>query len=122
MLWYINNQKENWTRSYLSFTKGLKGSGAIWFELHKLPDCFDIYQHCKFNNHSGDIDFIVVGPPGVFIIEVKSHDGKIGFDGNQLTRNEAYFEKDFLYQVRNQYQNLHDYVLTTTCKEIFCII
>ncbi|MDQ0286814.1 hypothetical protein J2Z49_001931 [Desulfofundulus luciae] len=51
----------------------------------------------------GNIDHIVVGPKGVFVIETKGHSGEITLspDGN-LLRDSKPLDKDFLKQVLGQ--------------------
>lgn len=56
----------------------------------------------------GNIDQIVVGPTGIWVIEVKSHTGRITFDGRELRRNGGLFEKDFLRQVWSQVNAIRD--------------
>jgi len=121
LFWLIRRELDGWVRDYCSFKKGLKGSGAIWYELHKLPKEYDVYQHCIFPGRTADIDFVVVGPAGVFVIEVKSHDGKIEFRGNEFIRNGKSFEKNIRFQVEIQYHELHEYLLQETGKDIFVI-
>lgn len=59
----------------------------------------------------GNLDFVVVGPPGVFLVEVKSHGGKIDFDGYGLTLNgRSFTDKDFLRQVHGQMWALRKYL------------
>jgi len=48
----------------------------------------------------GNIDHVAVGPPGVFVIETKSHSGSIRCDGRQLYRGRRPLERDPLGQVR----------------------
>jgi hypothetical protein len=115
----IRKEMNKWIYSYSSFRKGLKGAGAIWYELHNLSDKYEVYQHCKLPGRIDDIDFIVVGPTGVFVIEVKSHSGKVEVNGDQLTVDGKYFDRDFLRQVKIQYQGLHNYLLNETGKDVF---
>ena len=51
-----------------------------------------------FNTGRGNIDHILVGPKGVFTLEVKSHRGTVTFDNGSLLRDGKAFEKDFLKQ------------------------
>lgn len=51
-----------------------------------------------FNTGRGNIDHILVGPKGVFTLEVKSHRGTVTFDNGSLLRDGQSFEKDFLKQ------------------------
>lgn len=51
-----------------------------------------------FDTGRGNIDHILVGPKGIFTLEVKSHRGDVTFDGTILRRDGLPFEKDFLKQ------------------------
>ncbi len=48
----------------------------------------------------GDIDHIVIGPTGVFVIETKGYRGKIAIADGALTRDGFYPDRDPLRQVR----------------------
>lgn len=94
------------------WVNGIEGEGQIVKQLEKLPDNYVVFRGFKVKQHL-DVDCTVVGPTGVFAVEVKSHKGTIGFDGQTLTRNGRRFEKDFLRQVtdeafglRNKIRNL----------------
>lgn len=52
----------------------------------------------EFNTGRGNIDHILVGPKGIFTLEVKSHRGTVTFDDGNLLRDGKAFEKDFLKQ------------------------
>lgn len=66
-----------------------------------LPKGYAVFN--DFPCPMGNIDHIVVGPTGVFVIETKSHSGEITLspDGN-LLRDGKPLEKDFLKQVLGQ--------------------
>jgi len=68
---------------------------------YELPEDFIILRDIVIGK-IGNIDEIIVGPTGIWIIEVKSHTGKITFDGKELRRNGELLEKDFLEQVWSQ--------------------
>jgi hypothetical protein len=51
-----------------------------------------------FNTGRGNIDHILVGPKGIFTLEVKSHRGNVTFEYGTLLRDGNAFEKDFLKQ------------------------
>lgn len=58
---------------------GLKGEKILKKTLKKiLPDNYTAFYNVSFNG-KGDIDCIVVGPSGVYIIEAKNHTGEISF-------------------------------------------
>lgn len=52
----------------------------------------------------GDIDALLVGPPGVFVIDAKSHKGTVTADRHTgaLLRDGSPFEKNFLAQMNKQ--------------------
>jgi len=51
-----------------------------------------------FDTGRGNIDHILVGPKGIFTLEVKSHRGTVTFDNGSLLRDGNPFEKDFVKQ------------------------
>ena len=85
-------------KRYIKFNQGKKGEGSVCYELHKLSDDYLVFQDINLAGH-GNIDFVVVGPSGIFTVEVKSHKGVIGFNGTELTKNGHTFkERNFLDQ------------------------
>jgi hypothetical protein len=79
--------------------RGISGEDEVLEELDYLPEDFKIFPNLLIENDRGNIDQVVVGPTGVWVIETKSHDGKIAYNGRELTRDGRLFEKDFLKQV-----------------------
>lgn len=51
-----------------------------------------------FDTGRGNIDHILIGPKGIYTLEVKSHKGTVSFENGHLLRNGKSFEKDFLKQ------------------------
>jgi hypothetical protein len=80
---------------------GIDGENAVVAVLRQLPDQFAVFRNIKSGLHD-DIDCSVVGPTGIYAVEVKSHKCKVGFDGQMLTRNGRLFEKDFLSQATRE--------------------
>lgn len=91
--------------------KGLKGEQTVEHVLTQLPDGYTVYNDIVLGKQNGNIDFVVVGPNGVFIIEVKNISGEITFDGNQLLQNGKPMKKDYLFQANKEYEVLHNYLL-----------
>lgn len=99
--------------------RGLKGESEVLASLQKLSDDFSVFRGVQING-PWDVDFIVVGPTGVFTVEAKSHRGTIGFNGTQLTRNGYLFPgKDILKQAMSQAMSTHDYLLKATGEDTF---
>ncbi len=66
-----------------------RGKRAEWFVqkiAEKFPEDF-IALGSLMLSEKGNIDQVIVGPTGVWTIEVKSHAGKITFNGHDLLRN-----------------------------------
>lgn len=101
------------------FHHGRMGEYDIYKELKKLSDEYLIFQNILLPNINNDIDFIIVGPTGVYTIEVKSHKGNIGYNGQQLTLNGKVFEKDFLKQAMFEAMSLREYIKEKIRKEIY---
>jgi hypothetical protein len=61
-----------------SFYKGLQGEEAVSKELNRLSSDYTVFR--GMNTLYGDVDFIVIGPTGIFVVEAKHWSGKIGLD------------------------------------------
>lgn len=103
----------------LRYSLGRGGERQIASALAALPDSYSIVRGVVPRGRRGDIDFVVIGPTGVFAIEVKSHRGNIGFDGDQLTQNGKRFGKDFIGQAKSEAANLREYFWETCRADIF---
>lgn len=81
------------------YFQGYEGEQEIQTILKQLPDEYIIIPDIK-KTKGGNIDFVVVGPTGIFALEVKnpSHATAIGFNGTALTFNGKPCKKDPLKQ------------------------
>lgn len=95
----------------MQFYRGGAGEKAIRKILEKLPDNFSVFENVQIGRGRGNIDFVVVCPQGVFLLEVKSHGGEIYFNGSILTLNGKNFRsKNFLRQVHGEVWALKQYL------------
>ncbi len=101
------------------FYRGRKGEDTIYDDLKKLPDDFHIFFDVTVPGGYGNIDFVIAGPTGVFAVEVKSHHGEIGFDGQKLTNNGKHFEKDFLKQSKAEALQVSNFLKNKLHRNIF---
>jgi len=84
-------------------------------ELHKLPDSFVVFQDLKpSKTRHANIDFVVSGPNGLFLLEVKNHHGIVQNAGSILKLNGRIFEKDIVQQTLYETKTLSEYIRTTT--------
>jgi len=104
--------------SIKTWMKGDYGESYIKYILDDLPEEFKHFSGLNLNNR-GDIDEVVVGPTGIWTIEVKSHKGKIDFDGKKLLRNGELFEKDFIRQANGEFFAMQDFLKKTLGKKFF---
>lgn len=82
-----------------SFKKGMKAESRAYFTLQGLSDRYHTFQSVVFDGKKGDIDFVVIGPTGVFTVEIKYANGKITTDRNEnILVNEKQRKKDDLAQ------------------------
>lgn len=79
-----------------------RGRGAevdVEEKLEELPIAFKILSNLVIGKNKGNVDEVVVGPTGIWVIEVKSQSGTITFNGSQFVRDGKLLEGDFLKQV-----------------------
>ncbi len=92
LIYYFQHQSHK-------FAKGLSGEKDIKKELSELPDSFSVFHGVVLNKDKGDIDFVLAGPKGLFVLEVKSIGGNIGYNGSRLTINDRpMYGKNYLDQ------------------------
>jgi hypothetical protein len=101
------------------FYYGAKAESFIFFKLSQLPYEYLIFQDVKLPNKKGNIDFVVLGPTGIFTIEVKSHRGNIDFNGQKLIRKGIPLYGDFLKQALTEALSSHDYIKNKIKQDIF---
>jgi len=75
----LNKERESWG-------KGAAGEKSVAHTLSKFPDGFRVVNDVQ--TPFGNLDHVVIGPTGVFVIETKNWRGIIGADGKgELTWN-----------------------------------
>jgi hypothetical protein len=89
---------------------GLRSEGNAFLELKDLPAEYHIFRNVKFD-HMYDIDFVVVGPRGVFVFEVNSIRGNITSNDNALYVNGCLLKgKDRLKQALRNTLEVSNYL------------
>lgn len=66
-------------RKYSSLKSGIEGESAATNALSSLPSSYEVFSTVQIptKNKLAEIDNIVVGENGIFVIEVKNHNGTI---------------------------------------------
>ncbi len=89
---------KKYSRKLDNFFSGSKGESDVGdVLLNDLPKSYINLPDINLER-KGNIDYVLVGPTGIWIIEVKSHVGNMTFDGTALRRGGKLLEKDFLKQ------------------------
>lgn len=90
--------------------KGADGEYAVKRELNKLPPEYIHLIDFNYNNKNST-DFVVIGPTGVFTIEVKNYGAKnITFQNSVLLGDNKPLKKDVLSQAYAEMKNLQEYL------------
>jgi hypothetical protein len=109
---YVNKWGDRkWFANYRTWGRG---AGAELESKKCLAELGAEYKVISdFQSGRGNIDYICVGPTGIFVIETKSHKGIISW-GGEILRNGQPLEKDIIKQVHGQI-----YYLRNLLKEKF---
>ena len=67
-----------------SWNKGIKGEYIVAKYLNQLPEDYFVFNDVKFPGSYGNLDHIVVGPTGIYVIETKNYKGFFLVKGNEL--------------------------------------
>lgn len=87
---------------------GAKAEQAVADALQELPDDYYVFHDLEFPGFN--IDHVVLGPNGIFLVETKSQKGNITQENDVLLRNGRKFFKDFLKQCWRQAYSLRDHL------------
>ena len=68
--------------NYIIWNRGAKGEESVIKLLKKLKDDYFVVHDVKLPGQNGNIDHIVIGKNGIFVIETKSHKGHISCKGD----------------------------------------
>ena len=75
---------------------GADGEHDVGVVLSRLPYEFHVFNGLGY--YAGDVDHIVVGPTGIFIVETKNLCGTISLKEGRLCRNGDRLSRDFVHQ------------------------
>ncbi|KKQ55874.1 MAG: NERD domain protein [Candidatus Woesebacteria bacterium GW2011_GWC1_38_13] len=98
------------------FVSGQIGEKDVEIELKKLGEKYVCINGLETGH--GNIDKIVLGPTGIWTLEVKSHKGSVTFENDSLIINGKIPEKDFLKQSYAEAKYLEDLIKSKLNLEI----
>jgi hypothetical protein len=96
--------------------RGARAEEKIEEKLSALLDGYVSFHDLSFPGFN--IDHVVVGPSGVFLVETKSHSGKVTSNGDTLLLNGHAPEKDIIKQTWSQTFHLKNLLKERLGKEI----
>ncbi|MHB8106753.1 MAG: nuclease-related domain-containing protein [Candidatus Cryosericum sp.] len=79
---------------------GAGGEYDVGAVLLRLPHEFHVFNGLGF--YAGDVDHVIIGPTGVFVVETKNHIGTINLRDGRLCRNGKLLDHDFVHQVTSE--------------------
>lgn len=83
-------------KNYHTWGQGAGAELSVLTALETLPPEYKTIP--DFNTKHGNIDFIIIGPKGIFTIEVKASKGIISLQNNQVLINGKAPEEDYIKQ------------------------
>lgn len=104
--------------NFFNFLQGGHGELDVAGVLDELPSEYEVLGDVNLKNR-GNIDYVVIGPSGVWTIEVKSHSGRIGFVNGKLVRQGRSLNSDFIKQAHAQMYAVKDRIRDRLGREMF---
>lgn len=95
--------------------RGAIGEEKVDERIAELPEGYVSFHDLGFSGFN--IDHVVVGPTGVYVVETKSHNGKVTANGDALYLNGRPPEKDFINQTWSQTFHIRNLLKDRTGKD-----
>lgn len=73
-----------------SWIKGEKGEKIVSRHIKGLPNGYHIFEDVTIPNGKGNIDHLVIGPTGIFVIETKNYSGSFQIYGDKWKRKNRF--------------------------------
>ena len=95
--------------------RGARAEEVVAERLVNLPDGYRVFNDIAFDGFN--VDHVVVGPGGIFLIETKSHRGNVESKGDNLLIDGKQPSKNFLNQTWRQTYQLRDFLNKHTSRD-----
>lgn len=96
-----------------NYKNGNCGEDIVENSLRILSDEYTVIRSVIIPGAKSDIDFVVIGPSGIFVLEAKSHSGSITFHDGWFYKNGIKVEKNFYTQTYSAKKHLEEYIQKT---------
>ena len=93
---FLSQNKSDVARNDKTWGKGLEAEDTVGKSLLALPPEYKIIE--DFNTGKGNIDVIVIGPTGLFVIEVKAMKGVVSYHNGHLAISGRVTENNYVLQ------------------------
>ncbi|MGB9937859.1 MAG: nuclease-related domain-containing protein [Methanobacterium sp.] len=98
-----------------SWRKGARGETLVADFLNGLPEGYFVFNDVIILNGYGNLDHVVIGPNGIFVIETKNFSGNYIVNGDNWLYKSSYKTQDALKnpgkQVKSNSMALRDYLV-----------
>lgn len=94
------------SKNSMNYYRGLKAENLITGHLQNLDNKHILINDVKLQNSYGNIDHILLGPNGIFVIETKNFEGEIICYG------------DVWYQYKQEWKNPEEYEIKSPSKQV----
>jgi hypothetical protein len=96
LLWGLSSFQEN-----VNYNRGFVGEDVVSHSLMHLGDEYYLISDIKFSSNSGNIDHVILGPNGIFVLETKNYGGTVECVGDEWTKyyDKAHYQK--FYEIRS---------------------
>jgi len=95
--------------------RGAHAEEVVADKLKDLPDSYHAFHDITFDGFN--LDHVIVGPGGIFVVETKSHSGEVDSKGDTLLLNGKPPPKNFLNQAWSQTYQLRDFIYSKTSRK-----
>ena len=104
-------------KNYINYKKGLKAENLVEQTLQNLSDDYSSINDIKLPDSHGNIDHVVLGPNGIFVIETKNYSGQIICNGDEWIRH---YEGGMKISMKGRpyWQEDRDYDLGSPSKQV----
>src|SRR3989344_2294368 len=73
-------------KNYTNYQGGLEGEDLVVQHLQNLNDDYFLINDVKLPDSRGNIDHVILGPNGIFVIETKNYSGQLICNGDEWIR------------------------------------